>query len=259
MRLKALIVSVFAGLVFSAAPAQAALVTFLDQGTWLAAVSSVTTADFNDAANQTGFTKPGFGASSTTPAGGITVDTILFQVIDNGVAVAGAVRDPGGSPSFEWTYPNPTTNLGDYFKDLTPDSSHPGTSHVHVTLPGSGATAWGSLFGFANTGAAPVIWMNGTQCITCSPTANTITATLNAAFFGVTSDTPITTVDIFFPSSLTTGYLMVDDFAIGTANVQGGGGGGTPEVCTLILTGSALVAFARMLRRLKLGQTSAAA
>jgi len=259
MKLKALLFSVFAGLVFSAAPAQAALVTFLDQGTWLAAVSSVTTADFNDAANQTGFTKPGFGASSTTPTGGIMVDTILFQVIDNGVAVTGAVRDPGGSPSFQWTYPNATTNLGDYFKDLTPDSSHPGTSHVHVTLPGSGATAWGSLFGFANTGAAPVIWMNGTQCITCSPTANTITATLNAAFFGVTSDTPITTVDIFFPSSLTTGYLMVDDFAIGTANVQGGGGGGTPEVCTLILTGSALVAFARMLRRLKLGQTSAAA
>jgi hypothetical protein len=247
MKLKVVLLSVFAGLVLSTVPANAALVTYLDEGSWLAAVASVTTADFNDAVTGGGFTKPGFGQSAAVPSAGITVDTILFQTFINATASssAGFVKDPGGVAV--WTAAV-YGNLGDYFKDTNPASN----SHIRITFP-TPVTAWSTVYGLTSgPAAAPLILIDGVSCAICNPATTTFP---NALFFGVTSDAPMSYVDLQFPNSAN-GYMMIDKTSYGTADV---GGGAAPEVCTWILCASGLLGLVKLARRVQSGQALSAA
>ncbi len=240
MRLKLVLLFVLVG----AVSANAALIQYLDQGSWLAAVSSVTTATFDDATAQGTYTPPSPGFSNNIPGTGLLDDGILFEVLDHATEV-GKVTNPGSV----WTAAGYGT-LGDYLKDLSANSS----SRIHITLPAN-VTAWSTLFGFTfGPATAPIIWNGPTLCTICTPTGSVPSV---AQFFGITSDTPISTIDLYFPTGVTSGYMMIDNFSIGTAS--GGGGTDSPEICTMLLCGSGLLGLVKLSRRMQSRQSCSAA
>jgi hypothetical protein len=68
-----------------------------------------------------------------------------------------------------------------------------------------------------------------------------VASSMPPTFFGVTSDTPFTTVDLQVPAG--TGYAVFDNFQWGTAEVQ------TPEAGTFLLIGTGLMGFAVFRRK----------
>jgi hypothetical protein len=70
----------------------------------------------------------------------------------------------------------------------------------------------------------------------------------NAAFFGMTSDTPFTTIDLYYPVNT---YAAIDNFSTGIKSAQGPPPvEDTPEVATLVLCASGLFGLAK-LRKLR--------
>lgn len=133
---------------------------------------------------------------------------------------------------------------------------------LHIALPGAGATAigldlmtWLELFPWNGTNYQA----GGNFTITLStgdvinPIATTLWNTsmgsspriagLNPAFFAFTSDTPITWIDLRSDS----GAMATDYFTFGSVKTQSqvdpGNPGDTPEVSTMLLIGTGLLAI----------------
>ncbi len=120
-----------------------------------------------------------------------------------------------------------------------------GPLSFHVTLP-IGVTAFAAnLFNSnSNSPSSFTVTVLGTPLT--APTLNLPTP----AFFGVTSDTPIPSVDLTLASGGGS-YAFLDNFQWGTSTVSGGGGGGdqAPEASTLLMIGSGLLGVALLRKR----------
>jgi hypothetical protein len=118
-------------------------------------------------------------------------------------------------------------------------------------------TALGAdLFTSSSNGMSFAVTINGASNVPlATPFTATTNAPPNAAFWGVTSDTPIFSVDLTLPGSAFNGgsFAFLDNFRYGAA--QGGSSGGgpadTPEAATLILIGSGLVGLSWLKKRSK--------
>jgi len=113
-----------------------------------------------------------------------------------------------------------------------------GAESIQITLP-AGVTAF-SLEMFTSPPSVSITAsVSGTQVTV--PTFSQPTQ----AFFGVTSDTPITTIDLTAQPGAS--YAFFDDFEFGTAQVTSQ----APEAGTFLLIGSGLLGLALVRRRVR--------
>ena len=177
-----------------------------------------------------------------------------------------------------------TGDLTDTFEGLAPSGGYTyypsgifqqGVEFIGIAgTTGVGDTSSGFFGGFANYGTVDAGWVSGSTGVTITlPTAVTafginlftsgprggtwtvttlsqpsIVPTSSSApptFFGVTSDTPFTSVTLGTPASYS--YAFFDNFSWGTA--QTGSMDPVPEAGTSLLIGTGLVAFAIFRRR----------
>jgi hypothetical protein len=91
--------------------------------------------------------------------------------------------------------------------------------------------------------------LNGASTVyTSTPTLPWSYPSPQRAFFGFTSDTPITQLILGLPSSASGVDPLIDNFSYGTATSAPSQ---TPEACTLLLIGSGLVGMRFFRRRLR--------
>lgn len=211
-----LFLSVFA-LILMVMPAYSATITtYSNLSAWQAAVSGVQTDNFEGLAP---------AGSYTAYQSGIFQNNVEFLGYTGGET---GVADTS-SGTFSWA--NFGTGEAGF---VTGDTS------VAITLPSS-ATGFGiSLF----TGPAALTY--GVTVLGNSYSAPTFSAP-TPAFFGVTSDTPFTSLSLQVPSGAT--YAFFDNFSWGTAQATGGTGSQAPEAGTFLLIGSGLLALAVTRRR----------
>jgi hypothetical protein len=118
-----------------------------------------------------------------------------------------------------------------------------GTQGFHIVLP-SAVTAFGLNLFTSPPAVSYTASVAGSQYT--APTSNQPTE----AFFGVTSDTAFTTIDLTAQPGAS--YAFIDNFQWGTSQVSGGGGGGggdAPEASTLLMIGTGLLSLALIRRR----------
>ncbi len=182
------------------------ITTYSDSASWTAATTGVTTDNFNGLA----------------PAGSYTMyNSGIFQ---NGVEFIGISGQTGVMDTSAFSFYNFGTGDAGFVS---------GTTGVTITLP-TAVTAFGINL-FTNPTAA-------TYTVTTLSTPSTVptSATAPPTFFGVTSDTPFSTVSLQVPAGLS--YAFFDNFSFGTAQAQETGQ--VPEAGTFFLIGTGLIGFA---------------
>jgi hypothetical protein len=216
------------------APAQGAVLgTYSDRTTWQSAVSGLT--DIN-------FESIGLGV------GGFTNFSTAAGYTESGASITGWT----GSAHFLYAL-NPPLGAPEDFASSTVLKGPewwPG-SFLQIALPG-GMTAFGiDLMTFNPNAAQLVLDLAGIGTYTIN-TASRPTRT----FFGIRTDTPISTIQITVNSGTPfTTQALIDNvsFANAAAGGAGGGGGGapepSPEVGSLLLIGSGLVLLRYWKRR----------
>ena len=235
---------VIVGLAAAATPLYSTTVEYSSRSSWLAAVSGGTTTTFDTAV--TGYIPPGPDGNVNLANGGITLDGVTFTGYDNGVG------HPGNTPAqYGLSIINGGATLGQYYNwgtggaILTGQSYQGALAHLHMSFA-TAVTAWGSDLMIGGGPGNYSVQIDGGACPTAclAPTF----AFPQAAFFGMTSDTPFNFIDLFVPSN---GRPELDNFSTATAILGGGGGGGDiptgdiPEVATILLCATGLISLAK--------------
>jgi hypothetical protein len=225
------------GLANAAAPLYSTTIEYSTRSSWQAAVSNVVTTTFDVAVGS--YTPPapdGF----VLAFGGITFNGVTFQGFNNTAEYSLQIVTPGPSSTYY--------NWGTGGAIMRGDVYQGALAHLHMALPNA-VTAWGTDLMLGSTpGGTYKIQVNGNAvCPSLTCQAPTF-AFPNAAFFGMTSNTPFTTVDLFYPINT---YAAIDNFSTGTASTQAPPTGETPEAATLVLCATGLIGIAK-LRKLRL-------
>jgi hypothetical protein len=222
----------------AATPVYSTTLEYSTRASWQAAVSAITTTTF-DTAVVGYYTPPAPDAAPLVYAlGGITLDGVKFQVFNN--ATEGAFRILNGGPA--QTYYNWGSGA------ILQGEQYVGALvHLHITLPVA-VLGWGvDLMTNQPYGASLTAQVNNTGCpLTLNCVAPTFTNPTRA-FYGMTSDTPFTFVDLFYPSNV---FGEIDNFSTATALIGGGGGdppptSETPEIGTIMLCATGLISLAK--------------
>lgn len=233
---------VIVGLAAAATPLYSTTVEYSSRSSWLAAVSGGTTTTFD-----TGYsTPPAPGGAMNLGNGGITLNGVTFQSYDDGVGhpqntpALYALTIVNAGPSSQYY------NWGTGGAILIGEIYQGALAHLHMSFA-TAVTAWGTdlMLGNGVTGNYSIKINDGTCPTAClAPTF----AFPTAAFFGMTSDTPINFIDLYVPIN---GRPELDNFSTATAIVGGGGGGGdipsgdTPEMATILLCATGLISLAK--------------
>ena len=222
---------VILGLAAAATPLYSTTVEYSSRSSWTAAVSGVTTTTFDTAVS--GYTPPAPDGFVALTNGGITLNGVTFTGYDNTSQLYALTIVNSGSAT-------PYYNWGTGGAILTGQVYQGALAHLHMSFA-TAVTAWGSdlMLGNGITGNYS-IQINGGACSTAclAPTF----AFPTAAFFGMTSDTPINFIDLFVPIN---GRPELDNFSTATAAGGGGGGGATPEVGTILLCATGLISLTK--------------
>jgi hypothetical protein len=205
---------------------------------WQAATSGVLTANFE------GLT-PGFSSTSyNTPTGVSSYPNVDFIGYSSTGTPLLEVED---STSAGWAaFRNFGT--GDVLSQLMdrPSNGSP-LPYIHVVFS-TPVTAFGSdLFTSGPNALNFTVTLFGSQyTVPTNPLPNT-------AFWGVTSDTPISSADFTLQGTVFNGgsHALLDNFRYGTAQTQGPPPDDTPEAATMLLIGSGLIGLAYMRKRIK--------
>jgi hypothetical protein len=190
------------------------ITTYSDSASWLAATSGVQTDNFEGLAP---------AGSYTTYPGGIFQNGVEFIGITGTTLVADTVSGP-----FSWA--NYGTSEAGFVS---------GSGGVTITLP-TPVTAFS-----INLFASPAGTIYTVSTLSTPFTVPTFSAP-TPAFFGVTSDTSFSTVNLQVPAGTT--YAIFDNFQWGTAQA-GQDLGDVPEAGTFLLIGTGLMGFAIFRRK----------
>lgn len=193
------------------------ITTYSDQATWLAATAGVTTDNFEGLAPA--------GSYSIYP-GGITQNQVTF------IGISGQTGVGDTSAGFFGSFANFGTVDAGFVS---------GSSSIHITLQ-TPVTAFGVNLFTSQQGLTDTI-TNPTNASVPTFTAPTL------AFFGLTSDTPFSTVDIQTPT-VSYNYAFFDNFQFGAAQPQSDPGE-VPEAGTSLLIGTGLLGLAVFRHRLR--------
>ncbi|HUS06131.1 MAG TPA: hypothetical protein VMZ52_07545 [Bryobacteraceae bacterium] len=223
------------GLTFIAGTCFGTTVTFVDRATWLGASTSVTTIDFSGPAAGT--------AVDYSTSSGLTVSGVQFLGIFSATGYSlSNVFANASQPWYDWG--SGAILRGD-------DYSATYTRSIRAYLPSGGATSLGVDLMTGNTnGGTYTVRVNGTTDYLVPTFARP-----TRAFFGISSDTPITRIDFINPVNT---YSVIDNFSFGSAAAPAAAE--TPEVATMLLCATGLLLISRKWkRRLKGLQTEALA
>ncbi|MBM3786663.1 MAG: hypothetical protein FJW30_20070 [Acidobacteria bacterium] len=203
------------------------LQTYNTRPSWEAATTGRADVDFESLGLSTGW----FQSFST--AAGLTIGGVnIVGVLDVNQYFLWALNPPSGAPE----------DFGSSTIIRGPERRP--TSYLSITLPAA-VTSFGiDLMTYDPAAQSFAILLDGTQVATVTTAARP-----TRTFFGVTTDAPITEVRLVLTSStnLTTQGLF-DNLAYGSASAGEPPPGETPEVGTLIATGTGLM-MVRYLRR----------
>lgn len=217
------------GLVVAAPFVSGATITYIDETAWSSASMNLTTIGFEGLAPANSFT---LYSTST----GLSIDGVQFVGVDGG-GYQLSVNDANFiSPFFDWGTGALLAGPQYVSANVTPS--------IQVSLP-SGVTSF------------------GVNLMTASPNATSFSITLSdgttqtvstfarpqQAFFGATSDAPITSATFTLVGTIPTDNTqgLLDNFTFGAANT--GGQGQVPETDTLLLIGTGLAGLALMKKR----------
>ena len=227
---RGLILLALVALVWNVTPAYSTtLTTYNNLAAWQAATSGDSTITFTGLA-------PG---TMTAYSSGVSYPDVQFIGISNGIPPL-EVMD---TSAFSWA------NFGS--GEALMQSMNRGTTdpvpYIHVVF-NTPVTAFGSdLFTTSSYGMSFAITVLGTQFV--APTFSQPTR----AFWGVTSDTPITSADFTVQGTAAQGNTIafLDNFQYGTT--QAAAPPDVPEAATLLMIGSGLIGLACLRKRIKPG------
>jgi hypothetical protein len=231
--LKTFLLLALAALVWTATPAYSSISTFSNLADWQAAASGVQVIDFS------GLNSPGPITDYSTGVG-LTVSNIQFIGLTASGAASLQVLD---TSQFSWD----NYGSGDALMQSMNRAGSDPSPHIHVVFL-TPVTAFGTdLFTATPHALSFAISLFGTQY--AAPTLDQP----NRAFWGVTSDTPISYVDFTIPDATWNGNTVafLDNFRFGTAQGTEEPPADTPEAATLLLIGSGLVGLASLRKRIK--------
>jgi hypothetical protein len=227
---RVLVLLALAALVWNVTPAYSTVLnTYTDLASWQAATSGVLTADFetstpyNTATGVSAYPNVDFIGYSSVPS-------FWLQVVNT-----------TGSPF--WDFGSGNALMQDMNR---PTAGSPPLPFIHVVFSAP-VTAFGSdLFTTSPTALNFAVTVQGTQYI-----VNTFTKPTRA-FWGVTTDTPISFADFTVQGTNPTGgtEAFLDNFRYGTAQA-GPPPPDAPEAATLVMIGSGLIGLAYMRKRNK--------
>jgi hypothetical protein len=216
------LLNLFAVSVLALAPVYATTITAYSSLTnWQAATSSYQTIDFE------GLTPPNTG---TQYPSGVSPNGTGVQFIGISGQSSIQVIDTNLSPWYNFG-----TNDA-LMEDMNRANAGSPLPYIHIVLP-SAVTALGmDLFSVSPDGLTYTITVAGTQYTVAT------NARPNTAFWGITSDTAITSVDLALQGTTYNGssHALLDNFRFGAA----GGAGNmseAPEAGTYLLIGSGLI------------------
>lgn len=212
-------------------PSFAAQITYInDRAGWTAATNLTSTITFNTANGS--YTPPAAGGTSLVNS--LTIESILIQNLLGATVQFFSINDSA--------FQTPYNNWGSGVVLRGTDSNATQGSTFKITLPG-GITSFGIDL-MLGAPANFTVKVNGT---TLGSTVPTFTSP-SRAFFGVTSDTALSTIEFVSPLNNSPFLDNLSYGVVATAQppVQGAE---TPEASTLLLCASALLVLARYRRR----------
>ena len=229
---RVVILLAFAALAWMITPAYStSLTTYTNLAAWQAATSGVQTADFE------GLTPPGTATTYNSSTGVSNYSGVEFigytssgssyiQIIDTS-AVSWYNYGTGDALILSMDRPNSSSPL----------------PYIHVVFTTPVTAFGGDLFTASPHALSFTITVLG----------STFTAATNdqpnTAFFGITSDTPITSVDFTLAGTIWNGgsQALMDNFRWGTASAQTD----TPEAATFLMIGSGLIGLVYLKKRIR--------
>ncbi len=223
-----LILFALAALAWNVTPAYSTTVTYTNLASWQAATSGDQTIDFSGKAN-------GKAIQDYSDSTGVVYPDVQFI----GITPNGNALDVSDTSIMSWY------SFGTGEALMEPMNSTTGVPFIHVVFT-TPVTAFGSdLFTFSNTGMNFGITVLGTQYTAATNT------TAPPAFWGVTSDTPISSVDFTLQGTTPTGgsVAFLDNFRYGSQSSAPPDP--TPEAATMLLIGSGLLGLAYLRKRNK--------
>jgi len=221
-------------LVLMFAPAYATTITTYSTLTdWQAATSSgYQTVDFE------GLTAPG---TSTYYYGGVSADGVQFIGYTSSGASSIQVIDTNAA----WAQPWYNFGTGDaLMQDMSRPNSGSPLPTIHIVLPTAITSLGMDLFTVSPSALSYSITVAG------NPYTVPTNANPNTAFWGITSDTPITSVDLTLQGTTYNGgsHALLDNFRFGTAT-GGSDPESAPEAGTYLLIGSGLIGLVLFRKR----------
>jgi hypothetical protein len=235
LKFRSSMLSLFAGIAFALMPAYCTtIVTYNNPTTWQAATSAgYQTVTFE------GLTAPGTGTFYTSPTG-VTASGVEFIGYNSAGVSDIEVFD---TSSVSW-YNDGTgdallqpTSVANIYSSPLP--------YVNIVLPANITSLGLDLWTASSAGMSYSITVAGNTYTVPTLTGNT------EAFWGLTSDTPITSLQLTVPATTPNAgtQALLDNFSFGASDLTA-----APEAGTYLLIGSGLIGFVLLRKRLMSGK-----
>jgi hypothetical protein len=212
------------------------ITTYSNQATWEAATSAgYQTVTFTGLA-------PAGGSTSYNSATGVTADGVDFIGYSSAGVSDVQVID---TSSVSW-YNDGTGDA--LIESASPSTSSSPLPYINIVLPANVTSLSLDLWTASSPGMSYSITVAGNTYTVPTVSGNTET------FWGITSDTPITSIQLDVPASTPSSgtQALLDNFSFGADDMSA-----APEAGTYLLIGSGLIGLVILRKRLKPGKTAA--
>jgi hypothetical protein len=235
-KVRGLILLALITLAWNVTPAYSTVVTYNDLASWSAATSGDQTINFTGKAN-------GGAIQDYSNATGVAYSDVQFI----GITANGYGLDVPDTNIMTWY----SFGTGEALAQPTNRGASDAVPYIHVVFT-TPVTAFGlNLFSYSSNGMSFAATLQGTNYTIAT------SATAPPTFWGVTSDTPISSVNFALQGTTPNGgsVAFLDNLTYGAASTGGPPPDQTPEAATLLLIGSGLLGLVIVGKRIRPAQT----